>query len=781
MKYTLCLLLFAALRAAAAELAVPPDRPLPVPKAHGHYLVVISGSTAAQAEWRDVADILRRKHDAGLVIVPDGRPEAALPTLRRVLPRYVCFVARPEEAGRDFVVRVQRLLRRVDDDPYGDATWGILTGYEAADARRLAERAAPLKIGSGFSSMGPGLARGLGAGFACSETDATAFWQVDETGNAEKIRVKPDPTAALARAFTQTPPEVMHTSGHATERDWQIGYTVKAGQFRCDKGQLYARGTDGSRHDIDSPKPKVYLPMGNCLIGHVSGRDCMTTAWIHTGGVHQMYGYTAVTFYGYLGWGVNTYFGDGHMTLSQAFRANCQALLHQLQTRFPAQAGIQFESFHRKHIRRTARRHGIGNRDLLGLLWDRDTVAFYGDPAWEARMPLRPRSWRAELTRREGPNQEAEHTLTLTTLSAGKWRNRPVLLPLTERLCAIRDVTASGVSDPLVMDDFILLPLSGKYAANTNIEVRFRAKACKAPLTSAAAPPVELAALTANQRDVVAATPAKYRQALSASLLLAGENRVALVQAQRDTPDAQRPAMAFLIANMPEPDLHALTAPLLVEHVALAWKAWQEASWHEQIDETLFLDAVLPYATLDERREAWMPEMRRRCLPLIEGCRTPGEAAIALNRKLFGLINVRYHATKRPKPNQSPAESIAAGYASCTGLSIFLVDACRSVGVPARIAGVPRWTGKRGNHTWVEVWDGGDWHAVGAAESTALDKVWFRSAAAKADPSHRLTRIYATQYRRSATKFPLVWDLGYTHVSAVDVTARYQSTANAAN
>jgi transglutaminase-like putative cysteine protease len=30
---------------------------------------------------------------------------------------------------------------------------------------------------------------------------------------------------------------------------------------------------------------------------------------------------------------------------------------------------------------------------------------------------------------------------------------------------------------------------------------------------------------------------------------------------------------------------------------------------------------------------------------------------------------------------------IAAGYASCTGLSIFLVDALRAVGIPARVTG----------------------------------------------------------------------------------------------
>ena len=36
------------------------------------------------------------------------------------------------------------------------------------------------------------------------------------------------------------------------------------------------------------------------------------------------------------------------------------------------------------------------------------------------------------------------------------------------------------------------------------------------------------------------------------------------------------------------------------------------------------------------------------------------------------------------------------GVATCTGLSILLVDACRSVGVPARIAGTPLWS----NNSW---------------------------------------------------------------------------------
>ena len=48
--------------------------------------------------------------------------------------------------------------------------------------------------------------------------------------------------------------------------------------------------------------------------------------------------------------------------------------------------------------------------------------------------------------------------------------------------------------------------------------------------------------------------------------------------------------------------------------------------------------------------------------------------------QVFKKLGVSYHATKRPRPDQSPFESIACGgHASCTGLSTMLVDACRAV------------------------------------------------------------------------------------------------------
>jgi hypothetical protein len=61
-----------------------------------------------------------------------------------------------------------------------------------------------------------------------------------------------------------------------------------------------------------------------------------------------------------------------------------------------------------------------------------------------------------------------------------------------------------------------------------------------------------------------------------------------------------------------------------------------------------------------------------------------GESWATLDQKLFPLLKVRIEAN-RAKAKQSPYETIKAGNASCTGLSILLIDACRAVGVPERL------------------------------------------------------------------------------------------------
>jgi len=264
----------------------------------------------------------------------------------------------------------------------------------------------------------------------------------------------------------------------------------------------------------------------------------------------------------------------------------------------------------------------------------------------------------------------------------------------------------------------------------------------------------------------------KTQSRFDPQLLLAGENRSEIEKALHDVPAPQKQSMEFLIEHMPEHDLRALSAEFLLENVRLAHEARESSPW--KISDELFHNDVLPYANVDETREAWRAEMRTRAAKLVSDCKTSGEAAQRLNEKLFKDVGVKY-STKRKRANQSPNESIDQGLASCTGLSILLVDACRSVNVPARLVGVPSWTTKRGNHTWVEVWDNGDWHFTGAAEYNAkgLDKAWFVGDASKADKTSRRHAIYAVSYQKTETQFPLVWSRGGPKAFAVNVTDRY--------
>ena len=260
---------------------------------------------------------------------------------------------------------------------------------------------------------------------------------------------------------------------------------------------------------------------------------------------------------------------------------------------------------------------------------------------------------------------------------------------------------------------------------------------------------------------------------IDSALQRAGDNAVALRKALDGAPDHQKEGVRFLIAHMPERDLKSVSADLLLNNVRHAYLAWNEAPWKDRISKEMFLNDVLPYATINEHRDDWRGDFYKRFKPLVADAQSPSEAAVLLNQKIFAMLKVRF-SRGRAKADQSPYESIEAGTASCTGLSVLLVDACRAVGVPARFAGTPLWTNKSGNHSWVEIWDG-DWHYTGAAEPAGgeLDRAWFSGRAATAQHNHRLHAIYATSYQRTAIAFPLVWDPKNDDVYAVNVTDRY--------
>jgi hypothetical protein len=137
--------------------------------------------------------------------------------------------------------------------------------------------------------------------------------------------------------------------------------------------------------------------------------------------------------------------------------------------------------------------------------------------------------------------------------------------------------------------------------------------------------------------------------------------------------------MKFLIENMPDTDLQSLSADFLLENSRLTWQALQESAWADKVPQDIIFDSLLPYANINERRDAWRKEFFEKFRPLVKDAKSPADAAARLNQQVFPMVNVKY-STQRKKADQSPLESMESGLASCTGLSVLLVDCLPAVG-----------------------------------------------------------------------------------------------------
>lgn len=278
-----------------------------------------------------------------------------------------------------------------------------------------------------------------------------------------------------------------------------------------------------------------------------------------------------------------------------------------------------------------------------------------------------------------------------------------------------------------------------------------------------------LVACTGNKYSEV---PEKYHVLLDQALVKAGGNRVELEKALEEAPAGQKEGMAFLIAYMPERDLKELSADFLLENTAYAYKAREQYSWAKTIPDSIFLNEVLPYVSLNEKRENWRKEFYDRFGKYVANCKTIFEAIDSVNRNIRDEVMVDYN-TRRERPDQAPFESIRQHMASCTGLSILLTDAFRAVGIPSRVAGTPNWHDERGNHNWSEVWADGKWYFTEYYFPGQLDNAWFFADAGKAVKDDVQKAIYASSFKPTGISFPLVWDENIRYVSAANVTDRY--------
>ncbi|HAQ98570.1 MAG TPA: hypothetical protein DCR61_04375, partial [Verrucomicrobiales bacterium] len=88
-------------------------------------------------------------------------------------------------------------------------------------------------------------------------------------------------------------------------------------------------------------------------------------------------------------------------------------------------------------------------------------------------------------------------------------------------------------------------------------------------------------------------------------LIKAGDNAAQIRSAIEKVPSEYREGLGFLLNNMPERDLQQLSSDYLLGNIQYAYKAWDESPWKDQIAKDLFFNNILPYASINERRDNW--------------------------------------------------------------------------------------------------------------------------------------------------------------------------------
>lgn len=270
-------------------------------------------------------------------------------------------------------------------------------------------------------------------------------------------------------------------------------------------------------------------------------------------------------------------------------------------------------------------------------------------------------------------------------------------------------------------------------------------------------------------------------------------------------------SLDFLLTYMPTIDLETLPISIVIDTIHLALLARHQFPFAASVPWHIFLNDVLPYATMTEPRGPWRPlfyDFFANQSPVVRKSNATIVRVVEwMNQFAWDIVQppIVFNASGDPTGlnEYSPFQVMQAHYASCTGLAIFLVSALRSVGIPARVAGTPHWnlgnvtcpdgdaSPDCGNHDWVEVWADGAWAFVDQRGNIAVNTSWFFPGHTQHQQFASLNHsIYATSYAPASVVlsrfggdndtlsvpvpyFPMVWDWTNTAVPGWDVTLRY--------
>lgn len=457
------------------------------------YVIVISNATATQPEWTNVVKALIKKHpEAKSCVLPALNEVNLTKVLQKNQARYLAVVARPEEVGRVLVNDIHRAARKVDDDPWGDCMWGIITGHTAADALRIAKASKPLTIKRALGSTNLDASR---FEHSCCITDWTGFPVLEQSGYTEPTQTtytneteegrdiqQNGIQGIFAKQLATQKPQLIVTSSHATQFNLEMpfsmglifpaenryyelprplmnkfvsGHLMPALHGQQEKLMQLVKEEKLKSIDPDG-ETRVWLAAGNCLFGDAHNSDqSMAVTALSAYTCNQVVGYTVPSWYGKSGWGtMGTFFGNAKNTsLAEAHFLNNQFILHETMQLDPKLMNVSYndEDFLPNKMVMDLSRAGVqvteGNaKDCMGLVHDRDVLAFYGDPTWRAMLDTEHGNVPGFSVTWEG-----DTTFTITADKAAKSR---VGIWFPKRI----NGASCDRSDAVVTNDFILFP-----------------------------------------------------------------------------------------------------------------------------------------------------------------------------------------------------------------------------------------------------------------------------------------------------------------------------------
>ena len=470
--------------------------------ANPDYVVLVSETVNEDKAWRDVVETLAERHDAEVILF-NKSPREAMNSLKRVNPRYVAIVDKPENIGRDYVIDFHHVSRDIDDDIYADFMWGIITGYDAEAAMRMVNNSnEPLVIKDAVATIMELNSAKWFDNYAWVDDHTKGLWGEKRGFNGEIVTGMVVPEQVLSKfteLYAEFDPDLVVTAAHATQQNLEMPYSL--GNLKPRDGKLYAEDRfTGEKWDLkESGKRRVYTAVGNCLIGDMNNtKESMAAAWMNGSNAATMIGYVVTTWHGRNGWGALKYWVSNpeRYTLADAVYINQQDLLYQHNVWTPELIDERYDYCDKfmDELTTAANRisEAVGREidmedahdwDMMGFWHDRDVLVYYGDPKWEIRLQSAGEQDYTVTSERKGKRYIVKITtgenFSMEKMRGDKFKQEHVLdLPFSyifpERLKSPKLVD-EGWGEAVVDENFMLL-YDVEFAPSSTYEIVIRTK-----------------------------------------------------------------------------------------------------------------------------------------------------------------------------------------------------------------------------------------------------------------------------------------------------------------